>query len=313
MRRPARKVLAAFAVAAAGLLCASDASRAAALDPTDHVAGHPGITYFDLVKQIVTDLDSLPAAGRAGAPTAHTIVPYRHIEGEDAKTVPAGPVAIQLLTAQAVRADGTSRLALLIDLGPSDGAVAEFTLLALFDMSDQPKLLDVVEVGTDRLTGFAGKPLPLGRGSKNTSDLITISSDHFNSNEDFVGTEFLFVRNDRFQLAGSLFTFDVRICASRRTEEPVITTADDPGKRYRQIHVAVNERVTLEPGRADCGGEKVPRPLRRTYQATYRWNAAQRRFEITSGDLGKLDRENKKLMSGGVVMQNNAGIDSDFG
>ena len=259
--------------------------------------GHATVTYFDLVKQIVPDLDSLPAHGE---PTAHTIVPYRHIEGDDAKTDPAGPVAIQLLTALTIKADGKSRLALMIDLGPSDEAVAEFMLLALFDMADRPKLLDVVEVGTDRLTGFAGKPLPLGQGSENSLDLITISSDHFNSNEDFVGTELLFVRNDRFQLAGSLFTFDVRICTSRRTEAPTIATASDPGKPYRRIHVAVNERVTLEPDWQDCSGEKVPRPLRRTYHAIYRWNAARKHFEVTSGDLRKLDRKNQKLMSGGL-------------
>ena len=119
---------------------------------TDRVADHPTVTYFDLMKQVVTDLDSLPAHGE---PTAHAIVPYRHIEGRDAKTVAAGPVAIQLLTALKMKADGKSRLALLADLGPSDEAVTEFTLLALFDMADRPKLLDVIEVGTDRLTGFA--------------------------------------------------------------------------------------------------------------------------------------------------------------
>jgi hypothetical protein len=285
-----------------GLLCAAGGARAGALDPADHVPGHPAVTYFDLVKQVVPDLDSLPAPGlaKAGEPTAHTIVPYRHIERDDAKTVPAGPVAIQLLTALTIKADGKSRLALLVDLGPSDEAVTEFTLLALFDMADRPKLLDVVEVGTDRLTGFAGKPLPLGQGHKDGADLITIDSDHFNSNEDFVGTELIFVRNNRFQLAGSLFTFDVRLCASRRTQEPVIATVPDPGERYRKIHVAVNESVTLQPDRAGCSGEKIPRPLRRTYHAAYRWNAAQKHFEMTSGDLRKLDRKNNKLMSGGL-------------
>jgi hypothetical protein len=296
MKRSARAVVAVITFIAA-FLCAAGASRAGALDPTDHVPGHPTVTYFDLVKQIVPDLDSLPVHGE---PTAHTIVPYRHIEGDDAKTVPAGPVAIQLLTALTIKADGNSRLALLADLGPSGEAVTEFTLLALFDMADQPKLLDVVEVGTDRLTGFAGKPLPLGQGHKDGADLITIDSDHFNSNEDFVGTEFVFVRNNRFQLAGSLFTFDVRICASRRSQEPVITTAADPGKRYRKIHVAVNESVTLEPDRAGCSGEKIPRPFRRTYRAIYRWNEVRKHFEIASSDLQRLDRENKKLMSDGL-------------
>jgi hypothetical protein len=293
MQRSARAI-AATIVIVVGVLYAANASAGGALEPSDHLPGDPTVTYFDLVKQIVSDLDSLPAHGE---PTAHTIVPYRHIEGEDAKTDPAGPVAIQLLTALAIKADGKSRLALMIDLGPSDEAVAEFTLLGLFDTTtDQPKLLDVVEVGTDRLTGFAGKPLPLGRGF----DLITISSDHFNSNEDFVGTELLFVHDDRFQLAGSLFTFNVRVCTSRRSQEPVVTTAADASERYHQIRVAVNESVTLEPDRADCSGEKIPRPFRRTYHAVYRWNAARKHFEITSGDLQKLDRENKKLMSDGL-------------
>jgi hypothetical protein len=289
MKQAARLVL----LAVAGLLCIGSAGATDALNPTDHVAGHPAVTYFDLVKQIVTDLDSLPAHGE---PTAHTIVPYRHIEGDDATTDPAGPVAIQLLTAHTIHADGKSRLALLADLGPSDGAVAEFTLLALFDMTDQAKLLDVVEVGTDRLTGFVGKPLALGRGS----DLIVIDSDHFNSNEDFVGTEWLFVRNDRFRLVGSVSTFNVRICTSRLTQSPAITTGPDNGGGYRQVHLAVHERLTLQPDRADCSGEKIPRPLRRTFHAAYRWNAVRETFQITSSDLKNLDRENKKLTSGGL-------------
>jgi hypothetical protein len=99
MKQAARLVL----LAVAGLLCIGSAGATDALNPTDHVAGHPAVTYFDLVKQIVTDLDSLPAHGE---PTAHTIVPYRHIEGDDAKTDPAGPVAIQLLTAHTIHADG---------------------------------------------------------------------------------------------------------------------------------------------------------------------------------------------------------------
>ncbi len=298
MMRVVRIACLVLAAAAAGFADGSRANASGALDPADHVAGHPTVTYFDLVKQVVTDLGDLPAREEpaSGPPTAHTIVPYRHIEGKSAKTDPAGPVAIQLLTARTIHADGKSRLALMIDLGPSDEAVTEFTLLALFDMADQPKLLDVVEVGTDRLTGFAGEPLPLGRGS----DLIVIDSDHFNSNEDFVGTELVFVRHDRFQLIGSLFTFDARLCASRRTQEPAITTAAGFAKRYRQIHLAVHEKVVLLSGSADCSGEKVPRPFHRTYRATYRWNAARGKFEITATDLNRLDRENQKLISGGI-------------
>jgi hypothetical protein len=297
MKQAAGIVWLAVAAVAVGFAGMRSAGASDALDPADHVAGHVNVTYFDLVKQIVTDLDALPAQGaKAGAPSAQTIVPYRHIEGKSAKTDPAGPVAIQLLTAYTIHADGKSRLALMIDLGPSDEAVTEFTLLGLFDIAGQPRLLDVVEVGTDRLTGFAGKPLPLGYGA----DLIVVDSDHFNSNEDFVGTELIFVRHDRFQLIGSLFTFDVHLCASRRSQEPVFTTRVDAGRRYRQIHLAVRERVALLVDRAGCSGEKIPRPAHRTYHATYRWNEGRKIFEVTASDLNRLDRENEKLTSGGL-------------
>jgi hypothetical protein len=300
MQAPARAairvVAAAIIIAVLGGSCPSSARAAGAIDPTDHVPDHPDVTYFDVVKQVVTDLDDLPRQGlpRAGEPTAHTIVPYRHIEGADAKTNPAGPVAIQLLTARSIRAAGQARLVLMIDLGPSDEAVAAFTLLALFDMAERPKLLDVVEVGTDRLTGFVDKPLPLGHGT----DIVVIDSDHFNSNEDFVGTELVFVRNDRFQLAGTLFTFDVKTCTSVRSQLPAVTTRPDARRRYHRIDVAVHETVVLQPDRDGCSGEKVPRPFKRTYRAIYRWNAQQDEFQLTAGDLKRLDRENKKLMSG---------------
>ncbi len=62
--------------------------------------------------------------------------------------------------------------------------------------------------------------LATGASAERKSDLIVIDSDHFNSNEDFVGTELLPVRNDRFELVGALFTFDAKLCASMRKQLP---------------------------------------------------------------------------------------------
>ena len=164
-----------------GILWLAGAASAEIVELTDVLPGHPGVTYFDLMKLIVTDIEVDPPE----PPTAHTIVPYRHIEGAKARTEPAGPLAIKYLEPLNIHAGGPARLALMADLGESDEAVAEFVLLALFDMTDKPKLLDVVEVGRDRLTGFGTPALtPLGNGT----DLINIDSDHFNSNEDFVVT-----------------------------------------------------------------------------------------------------------------------------
>ncbi len=154
-----QRIALALALFAATIGCGSaaelnpDADRL--VDASDHVTGRNDVTYFDLVKLIVTDLDPIGTS----EPAAHQIVPYRHIEGKNSETVPGGPVSIKYLTPLKIHADGKSRLALLADLGPSDGNVAEFALLALFDLSGGPKLLDVVEVGIDRMTGFADIPL----------------------------------------------------------------------------------------------------------------------------------------------------------
>jgi hypothetical protein len=276
------------------LLSWTNAGWAKLVEPGDAVPGHRGLTYFDLMKRVVTDL--APASADA-EPTAHQIVDYRHIEGKRSKTDPQGAVAIQYLEPLEIHADGKARLVLMADLGRSDEAVAEFVLLALFDIAGKPKLLDVVEVGTDRLTGFADKPLlSLGGGS----DLIRISSDHFNSNEDFVNTELIFVRHDRFQLVDAVYTFNVRICSYRLTEWPAVRTVSDGSRRYRRIMLTIPEKVELSDN--DCGDEKAPRPFERTFHATYRWNARRRTFVTTSSNLEKLVKENDYLNSGDLPL-----------
>jgi hypothetical protein len=265
--------------------------QAGPVDLDDRVAGARGVTYFDLMKQVVTDLDS-DQSGDKAEPTAHQIVNYRHIEGKDAKTDPAGPVAVDSLDALAIRADGKTRLALLADLGESDGNVAEFVLLALFDMTAAPKLLDVVEVGNDRMTGFADRPL--ARLSAD-ADLIRIDSDHSNADEDFVDTEFIFVRDGLFRLVDAISTFDIKTCTFALSQLPAVTTLPDRGRRYRRIIVTVREKVKLQDDVAGCSETKLPHAFVRLFRATYRWDAHRRDFVTPSKDMEELAKKNDKL------------------
>jgi hypothetical protein len=272
------------------LLCWTASSQAGLVKLGDSVVGHAGLTCFDLMKMVVTDLVPESAGGDV---KAHQIVNYRHIEGKDAKTVPAGPVAIEDLEALQIQANGKSRLVLMADLGPSDEAVAEFVLLTLFDLHGKPKLLDVVEVGTDRLTGFADKPLlPLGQ----RTDLIRIDSDHFNSDEDSVNTELIFVLHDRFRLIDAIYTYNDKSCTYQLTEWPRVKTLPDRGRRYRRIVLTIPEKVALQKD-ADCSDEKAPNPFVRTFRATYRWSEHRRAFVAASGNLDQLAKVNDKLNS----------------
>jgi hypothetical protein len=265
--------------------------QAGPVDLDDRVAGAPGITYFDLMKQVVTDLDSGQAEGKS-EPKAHQIVSYRHIEGKDAKTDPAGPVAVSSLAALPVRADGKTRLALLADLGESDGNVAELVLLALFKITATPKLLDVVEVGNDRMTGFADKPLT---HLSSDADLIRIDSDHSNADEDFVDTEFIFVRDGRFRLIDAISTFDIKTCTFALSQLPAVTTRPDRGRPYRRIIVTVREQVKLQDDVEGCSETKLPHAFVRLFRATYRWDARRQDFITPSRDMEELAKKNDKL------------------
>jgi hypothetical protein len=62
--------------------------RAGLVAPDDRVGGHKGLTYFDLMRLVVTDLAPDSAGGEGNA---HQIVNYRHIEARTIKPIPTVP------------------------------------------------------------------------------------------------------------------------------------------------------------------------------------------------------------------------------
>src|ERR1700722_2136308 len=135
----------AFGLCAACLvwLCGGGSALGAGLG--DAVPGHPGLTYFSLMKQVVTDLQ--PDG------SGHKIVAFEHIAGEDARVDPPETVSLSSVDVMPVPGD-PSRIVVLADLGPSEGFVAHAALLALFALRAKPKKLDVVEVGDDQEISF---------------------------------------------------------------------------------------------------------------------------------------------------------------
>ena len=252
---------------------------------SENVPGRAELTYSDLMKLVMTDLAPDTRSG-------HALVPFRHIEGTDSKT--AVPVAPSIESLDAIPIPGDrSRLVLLADLGHTDEEVTEVVLLCLFALDPSPKLLDVVEVGSDRFTRFQSASLPmLAPGAP----LILIWSGHSNSNETYQYTEMIFIRNRRFSLIDSLFLFSERFCAFERTQTASFATLPDPGS-YRAVHVAVQQ--VINPSGEDCGDEKSPPPGHKIYQATYRWDTAKQDFVSSSHELDTLSKGNWKRATSG--------------
>jgi hypothetical protein len=229
----------------------------------------------------VTDLTEGPdgAVGRS-------VVAFRHVEGPGNETAPPSPIVVQSLDAMAIPG-APDRLVLLADLGTPPDSVADAAMLALYALSPKPRLLDVVEVGTDRDVGFAGPSAPEMLAPD--SPLILVSSGHDNSNQSYRSTEMMFIRGDRFAFIGSVFTFGDSGCAYQRTQTPLFATVAAPGP-YRGIEVRVREEVTI-PADACEADAQTPRAGVSLHRATYLWDRGLGRFVTRSKELDRLAAE----------------------
>ncbi|HEY2178229.1 MAG TPA: hypothetical protein VGH15_06565 [Caulobacteraceae bacterium] len=271
---PLAPLLAALVLAVAPAARAADLAAAAA----------PGVTWFDLMKQVIPDL----AWAKDGAAVGHRIVPFSHIDGKDAVAEPQESFSFSSVDVLAIPGD-PSRVIALADLGPSEGNVADANLLVLFALGRRPRVLDVVEVGVDRFVGFReGPTLMLAPHSP----LILIVSEHVNSDESFDSTALIFIRHDRFAGIDSIFSYGMRTCAALHTQTPTFTTLNDPGP-YRAIRVRVVDKVKLSG--EDCGDDKPPKASLRIFQGMYRWNPRASAFVTGSRSLRRLAEEDAKI------------------
>jgi hypothetical protein len=273
-----------FILAALSMADTARAQNAATADPGDAVPGTHGVTYLDLVRQIVPDI----AATDHGY-EGHKTIELRHIGGDDMASEPPDPIDVSTIELLPVQADGKDRLLLLVDLGYGDATVESFSVLALFSTGDGPKLLDAADVGYDRFTGF-NDPASLSLGEGKT--LIITQSSHSNSNEYYLATPMILLRNDRLQLVDVVWAFGDHSCSYARDETPTFRAGNRDARSYSDIVATVTETVTLS--NEDCGDEQPPKPSKRTITVTYRWDEASSKFKPDSNAFEKLAKENEE-------------------
>jgi hypothetical protein len=246
------------------------------------VPGHQDVSYLDLARMIVPDL----VAGEDGFYKGGAPIEMRDIIGDEGGSPPE-TINLPSAAVLPIKAGGKDRLTMLFDLGQAEDSAEGFAVLALYDLTGKPKLLDAVNVGTDRNSYFRdpGK-LALGPGD---DALITMSM-HFNSNQGYVGTILVLVRDDRFEPIDQINTFDENVCAYKRTQDLSFQT---PGseKPYAPIKVTVTD-ATAPSG--DSCEEPAPEAASRDISVTYRWDKAKSRYVKDSDAFEKLSAENAK-------------------
>ncbi|TIW79691.1 MAG: hypothetical protein E5V52_14760, partial [Mesorhizobium sp.] len=174
----------------------------------------------------------------------------------------------------AIKAGGKERLAMLFDLGQAQDSAEGFAVLALYDLTGKPKLLDAVNVGTDQSTYFRdpGK-LAIGPGDDALITMILI-----------------LVRNDRFEPIDQINTFDENVCAYKRTQDLSFQTRGSE-KPYAAVRVTVTDAT--KPSGESCE-EPAPKAVSHDISVTYHWNKKTSRYVADSDAFKRLSAENEK-------------------
>ena len=247
------------------------------------IPGHKDVTYLDLARMVIPDL-ALNADG-----FYHGTLPIemRHIAGPDSGGSPPGTSSLPNAAVLAIRAGGKDRLTMLFDLGDSPDSAEGYAVLALYDLTGKPALLDAVNVAVDRSTYFR-EPNKLSVGAGD--DVLITMSTHFNSSQGYVITPLIMVRNDKFELIDVIYTFDERLCAYSRKQDMAFKALAD-GQSHRAIKVTVTD-ATIPSGES-CD-DAPPEASSKDISVTYHWNKKASRYVAGSDALKRLSAENEK-------------------
>ncbi|MDB5554986.1 MAG: hypothetical protein JWL86_4970 [Rhizobium sp.] len=242
--------------------------------------GHPTVSYFDLLKQIVPDLtaDKDTATGRK-------ISTLRHIAGPDNGAGAPDVIKISQLQALNFRAQGKPAIAILVEIGEIENSVEQPVVLAVFEDNERPRLLDFVDVGMDRMTGF-GTPKLLRIGPNDQA--IVTHSQHFNSSESYSSLALIFVRDGKLQLVDTFSTYGMQVC-NRKETQTLSFRARPAAKTAPYFDITAGLKEQRERTGETCD-EKRLAPYAKTITTTYAWNPATGRFTAKSDAIKRLEK-----------------------
>lgn len=249
-------------------------------------------TYVDLLRTLFPDLKV--DRGLPGQATAHTTIPIKHIGEEEEGTVLEGDFEIKDVELRPILNQGRVLFLTLIDLtaenaNESTPYEGEAAVLALF-RAEPVKLLDALDVKTDKVTDFWGKQPIYHLDARN--DYFVINNTHWNAGESYNDYTILSVDEGKFTVITSLFCLDTQGCGWKETQTPLFRAQPTPNGKYPNLLVTV--RLTKGVTSEECG--RRTRGYTRYYRAIYHWNATKARYEGDSRQLEGLDKINRDRM-----------------
>jgi hypothetical protein len=248
--------------------------------PSDPVPGTTELVYADLLRLIVPDLVE------ADQFQARSMIDLRHISQEMEGVGPPDLFEIDTVSVTPVQSGEGERLAVLVDIGTWSDSAEGFAVLAIYELAQEPVLVDAAKVSFDRAT-ILFNPFRLAVGE--SDDLLITASAHHNSSQSYVATALILLRNDRLELVDAIFTLSDRYCAFRNLQRLEISTGD--GGPMAPILATVHEEI--EATGYDCNEEAVPEMQPRSTSVTYFWDVDLSRYVPDSDAFKVLARQNE--------------------
>lgn len=249
-------------------------------------------TYLELLRRVIPDLETNPKDPDIGM--GHKTIPVKHLSENSAAEALEGDIKLETFLPQWIKSDGRRVLLLDIDLSaeaanqgtPYEG---ESNLLAAFVVDPSVKLLDAIDMKTDRFSGFWEE----GRVFRLTaqSDAFVVDSSHSNAGESYEDLTVLFLNRDRFETITNIFILNTQGCGATFTESPSFR-AQPGGTKYPNVLVTVKVKKEADPPECD----RRTRGWLKVYQGVYQWNAAKNEYWTTSAQLRAFDRFNRNRM-----------------
>ncbi len=240
---------------------AAHASETRYLDPSDPVVSGKPPTYADLALQFAPGLGKTPIDTTELEKLPNLV---GDTEPEEIETVAFGSVERMDLTL-----DGKPLMLLLYDLGSAEGTVASVSVLALYDMTGTPKLMDALNIGLDRETSFSEQSyLPVSDGL----GVAVVRNSHHNAGEEFLQTSLIGL------WGGKLHEVETVLSMTWLTGAEDITTiprfAVVPGKQAFDASFDITHKVCDE----ECSDGGEPTVTNSRITARYSWDPAKGQF-----------------------------------
>ena len=248
-------------------------------------------TYFALVRMLLPDLQF--DSDDSNSATAHRTIPIKHIADNEAESL-KGDFAVTAFGARWLMSNGRKILLLHLDLtadGANEGThyEGEATLLGAFSVDPTPKVLDVMDIKTDRFTDFWEAQPVFQLNSQN--EAFVVYSSHFNAGESYNDLQLLFLDGERFNVITNIFLLNTQGCGATFNETPYFRAAVD-GRKYPRIIVSV--KVKKEPDAKECS-RKTP-GYTKSYQGVFYWRPSKGKYQTNSPQLSALDRFNRERL-----------------